>query len=109
VRRAVAPIFVAARRVAARPGAVLLTAGGIAVSTAAIVALLVSQVVVEDRAVADAIVRLPVDQRTVSVTWAGAGTADWRALDPDARASRSGRSASGRRSSGWPLSTISPV
>ncbi|MDF2695704.1 MAG: hypothetical protein K0S65_4087, partial [Labilithrix sp.] len=49
-RRLVAPLAVAARRIAARPGSVLLTGLGIALASAALTTLLVGQVVVEDRA-----------------------------------------------------------
>jgi hypothetical protein len=101
VRRAVAPIVLAARRVAARPRAVLLTAAGIAVSTAALVALLVGQVVVEDRAVSDAIMRLPVDQRTISVSWVGLRATGWDGLDRDAR------SALGSLRIGEPIRSVS--
>ena len=85
-RRLVAPLSIAARRIAARPGSVLLTAFGIALATAALTTLLVSQVVVEDRAVADSIERLPVAQRLVSVSWVGTGTTGWADLDREARA-----------------------
>jgi hypothetical protein len=84
-RRLVAPLSIAARRLAARPGSVLLTGFGIALATAALTTLLVSQVVVEDRAVADSIERLPVDQRLVAVNWVGSGTTGWEALDQQAR------------------------
>jgi hypothetical protein len=85
-RRLVAPLSIAARRIAARPGSVLLTGFGIALATAALTTLLVGQVVVEDRAVADSIERLPVDQRLVSVSWVGTGTTAWPELDREARA-----------------------
>jgi hypothetical protein len=85
-RRLVAPLSIAARRIAARPGSVLLTGFGIALATAALTTLLVGQVVVEDRAVADSIGRLPVDQRLIAVNWVGTGTSEWAALDREARA-----------------------
>jgi hypothetical protein len=84
-RRLVAPLSIAARRIAARPGSVLLTGFGIALATAALTTLLVSQVVVEDRAVADSIERLPIDQRLVAVSWVGTGTTGWADLDREAR------------------------
>jgi hypothetical protein len=86
-RKLAAPLSVAVRRIASRPGAALLAGFGIALSTAALAALLVSQAVVEDRAVADAIGRLPPAQRLVSVSWVGIGTRDWPELDRSARRS----------------------
>jgi hypothetical protein len=86
-RKLAAPLSVALRRIAARPGSALLAGFGIALSTAALAALLVSQAVVEDRAVADAIGRLPAEQRIVSVSWVGIGTRDWPELDRAARRS----------------------
>ena len=47
----------------------MLTALGVAIGAAALAAVLVSNTVVEDRAVADAVARLPADQRVVSVSW----------------------------------------
>ena len=85
-RRILVPLWIAARRVADRPSSVLLTGLGIAVATAALTALLVSQVVVEDRAVADAIGRLSVNQRLVSVSWVGRGSTEWPMHDRRARA-----------------------
>jgi hypothetical protein len=84
-RRLVAPLAVAARRIAARPGSVLLTGLGIALASAALTTLLVGQVIVEDRAVSDAIGRLPADERMVSVSWVGLGTRGWTRLDREAR------------------------
>ncbi|HEV2902503.1 MAG TPA: ABC transporter permease [Gaiellaceae bacterium] len=84
-RRVVAPLSVAARRIAARPGSVLLTGFGIALATAALTTLLVGQVVVEDRAVSDAIGRLPADERMLSVSWVGIGTTGWTRLDREAQ------------------------
>jgi hypothetical protein len=84
-RRVVAPLAVAARRIAARPGSVLLTGLGIALASAALTTLLVGQVIVEDRAVSDAIGRIPADERMVSVSWVGLGTRDWTRLDREAR------------------------
>ena len=84
-RRLVAPLAVAARRIAARPGSVLLTGFGIALAAAALTALLVSQVVVEDRAVSDEIGRLPADERMLSVSWVGIGTTGWAGLDREAQ------------------------
>ena len=83
--RLVAPLAVAARRIAARPGSVLLTGFGIALATAALTALLVGQVVVEDRAVSDAIGRLPADERMLTVSWVGIGTTGWAQLDREAQ------------------------
>jgi hypothetical protein len=71
VRQAAAPLHVAFRRIAARPVAALLTALGVAIGTGALAAALVSNVVVEDRAVADAVSRLAPGQRVVSVSWVG--------------------------------------
>lgn len=84
-RRLVAPLAVAARRIAARPGSVLLTGFGIALASAALTTLLVGQVVVEDRAVSDAIGRLPPDERMLSVSWVGLGTREWTRLDREAQ------------------------
>ena len=84
-RRLLAPLAVAARRIAARPGSVLLTGLGIALASAALTTLLVGQVIVEDRAVSDAIGRLPADERMVSVSWVGLGTRGWTRLDREAR------------------------
>ena len=113
-RRVAAPLAVAARRIAARPGSVLLTGFGIALASAALTTLLVGQVVVEDRAVSDAIGRLPADERMLSVSWVGLGTRGWTRLDREARTgfglsrsgspcvrSGSGRPGSGRTSFGW--------
>ena len=86
-RRLLAPLAVAARRIAARPGSVLLTGLGIALASAALTTLLVGQVIVEDRAVSDAIGRLPADERMVSVSWVGLGD----------QVRNGDRSASGRR------------
>ena len=83
-RRVVAPLAVAARRIAARPGSVLLTGLGLALASAA-PGLLVGQVIVEDRAVSDAIGRLPADERMLSVSWVGLGTRDWTRLDREAQ------------------------
>ena len=85
MRRLIAPLSVAARRITARPGSVLLTGFGIALASAALTTLLVGQVVVEDRAVSDAISRLPADERMVSVSWVGIGTRGWARLDREAR------------------------
>jgi hypothetical protein len=84
-RRLVAPLAVAARRIATRPGSVLLTGFGIALASAALTTLLVGQVVVEDRAVSDAIGRLPADERLLSVSWVGLGTGGWPRLDREAQ------------------------
>ncbi|HEX2496293.1 MAG TPA: hypothetical protein VHK46_05610, partial [Gaiellaceae bacterium] len=84
-RRIVAPLAVAARRIAARPGSVLLTGFGIAVASAALTTLLVGQIVVEDRAVSDEIGRLPADERMLSVSWVGIGTTGWARLDREAQ------------------------
>jgi hypothetical protein len=84
-RRLAAPLSVAVRRLAARPGSALLAGFGIALATGALATLLVSQTVVEDRAVADAIGRLPAQQRVVSVSWVGIGTTGWPELDRAAR------------------------
>ena len=84
-RRLVAPLAVAARRVGARPGSVLLTGFGIALATASLTALLVGQVVVEDRAVSDAVGRLPADERMLTVSWVGIGRTGWRQLDREAQ------------------------
>jgi hypothetical protein len=84
-RRLLAPLSVAARRIAARPGSALLTGFGIALATAALTTLLVAQVVVEDRAVSDAIGRLPPDGRMLSVSWVGIGTTGWTRLDREAQ------------------------
>jgi len=85
-RRFAAPVRVALRRIAARPAAPLLTALGVAVGAAALAVLLVSNVILEDRAVADAIARLPLNQRVVSVSWVGATGGDFPTLDRQARA-----------------------
>ena len=69
MRRAGAPLALAVRRLAARPGGPLLTGIGVAIGAAALAAVLVSNTVVEDRAVADAVSRLPAAQRVVSVSW----------------------------------------
>ena len=84
-RRLLAPLAVAARRIAARPGSVLLTGLGIALASAALTTLLVGQVIVEDRAVSDSIGRLPADDRMVTVSWVGLGTREWTRLDREAR------------------------
>jgi hypothetical protein len=84
-RRLLAPLSIAARRIAARPGSVLLTGFGIAIAAAALTTLLVSQVVVEDRAVEDSIGQLPVERRLVAVSWVGQGTSGRAALDREAR------------------------
>ncbi len=84
-RRLLAPLAVAARRIAARPASVLLTGFGIALAAAALTALLVAQVVVEDRAVSDSIARLPADERMLSVSWVGIGTTGWTRLDREAQ------------------------
>src|SRR5918994_1494228 len=84
-RRLLAPLSIAARRIAARPGSVLLTGFGIAIAAAALTRLLVSQVVVEDRAVEDSIGQLPVERRVLAVSWVGLGTSGWAALDREAR------------------------
>jgi len=89
-RRLVAPLSVAARRIVARPGSVLLTGLGIALATAGLTTLLVSQVVVRDRAVADAIGRLPTEQHVLSVSWVGMGTDGWADLDREARSGLAG-------------------
>ena len=79
--------MLAIRRLAARRGGPLLTAVGVAIGAGALAAVLVSNTVVEDRAVADAVARLPADQRVVSVSWVGAAGEDLGALDRDARRS----------------------
>src|SRR4029453_1158985 len=84
-RRVVAPLAVAARRIAARPGSVLLTGLGIALASAALTTLLVGQVIVEGRALSAASGRLPADERMVSVGWVGLGTRDWTRLDREAQ------------------------
>ncbi|HET9322953.1 MAG TPA: hypothetical protein VFO03_03685, partial [Gaiellaceae bacterium] len=84
-RRLVAPISVAARRIVARPGIVALAAFGITLATAGLTTLVVGQVVVEDRAVADSIGRLPVEQRLIAVSWVGSEVDDPSRLDREAR------------------------
>ena len=63
----------------------MLTAAGVAIGAGALAMVLVTNIVVEDRAVSDAVARLPTDQRLVSVSWVGSRAAGDRELDREAR------------------------
>ncbi len=84
VRRAAAPMHLALRRIVDRPAVALLAGLGIAIAAAALAAVLVSNVVVQDRAVADAVGRLPAAQRVVSVNWVGTSSREWPTVDRQA-------------------------
>ena len=58
---------------------------GIAIAAGALATILTARVVVEDRAVADAVAAFPPGQRAVTVTWVGNQTTDLPALDREAR------------------------
>jgi hypothetical protein len=84
-RRAVTPLRFAFRRAAARLGPVALVATGIALAAAALATIWTVRVVVEDRAVADAVADFPAEQRALVVSWVGTDSADLPGLDREAR------------------------
>jgi hypothetical protein len=71
--------------VAARLRPIALVAIGTAIAAGALAAILTARVVVEDRALADAVATFPADQRAVTVSWVGSDAADLPSLDGEAR------------------------
>ena len=82
--RAAAPLHLALRRILSRPAAALLAGLGLAIAAGALAAVLVSNVVVQDRAVADAVSRLPGAQRVISVNWVGMNARELPTLNQQA-------------------------
>ena len=88
-RRLLLPIALGLRRVAARPTAFVLAGTGIALAACALAAVSAASLIVQDRAVARAIAKLPPAEQAVRVTWVGVSTGPddrWAALDRQVRA-----------------------
>jgi hypothetical protein len=88
-RRLLLPLALGLRRVAARPAAFVLAGTGIALAACALAAVSAASLVVQDRAVARSIAKLPPAERAVRVTWVGLSAAPedrWVALDRHVRA-----------------------
>ena len=87
-RRLLLPIALGLRRVAARPTAFVLAGAGIALAACALATVSAASLVVQDRALARAIAKLPPGERAVRVTWVGVSHRPgdrWVALDRQVR------------------------
>ena len=88
-RRLLLPLALGLRRVVARPTAFVLAGTGIALAACALAAVSAASLVVQDRAVARSIAKLPPAERGVRVTWVGLSAAPedrWVVLDREVRA-----------------------